>query len=224
MAEQFGLVFDMDGVLADTEALIARASIDMFRTLYGVELTAEDFRPYIGTGAVRYVEGPAEDAGITLRDLDEAIEVRHKNFVALLDAGECKPCPGALELVDAISAANGTWKLAIATSSPAKKAASTLECINAPIDKFDQIVNGDMVTHKKPHPEIYLKAADALGLPPARCIAVEDAITGVASAKAAGMQCLAVTNSFSRTELAQADVVVGSLEEVTLSRLREMVG
>ena len=74
MVEPFALIFDMDGVLADTEALIARASIEMYRELYGLELAPEDFRPYIGTGAVRYVEGPAEDAGITLRDLDEAIE------------------------------------------------------------------------------------------------------------------------------------------------------
>ncbi len=223
MPESFGLIFDMDGVLADTEALIARASIAMYKELYNVDLTPEDFRPYIGTGAVRYVEGPAEDAGITLRDLDEAIEKRHQNFVALLEAGECKPCPGALELVNAAADTNGEWKLAIATSSPAKKAATTLECIGAPLDKFDVIVNGDMVTHKKPHPEIYLRAADALSLPPARCIVVEDAISGVQSAKAAGMQCIAVTSSFSREELAQADIIVSSLEDVTVQMLRGMV-
>jgi len=210
MAEPFGLIFDMDGVLADTEALIARASIAMFRELYGLELEPEDFCPYIGTGAVRYVEGPAEDAGIQLRDLDEAIEKRHQNFGALLEAGECKPCPGALELVHAVAATNGAWKLAIATSSP--------------LDKFDVIVNGDMVTHKKPHPEIYLKTAEELGLPPARCIVVEDAVSGVQSAKAAGMQCIAVTSSFSKEDLAAADAIVASLEEVTVETLRGMVG
>lgn len=223
MAERFGLVFDMDGVLADTEALIARASIDMFKTLYGVELTAEDFRPYIGTGAVRYVVGPAEDAGITLRDLDEAVELRHNNFVALLEAGECRALPGAIELIDTVADTNGSWKLAIATSTPEKKAYITLDTVHVPIEKFHAIVNGDMVTHKKPHPEIYLKAADALGLAPARCIAVEDAVTGVASAKAAGMHCLAVTNSFSRAELAQADILVSSLEDVTVQMLRGMM-
>ena len=224
MAEPFALIFDMDGVLADTEALIARASIEMYRELYGLELTAADFRPYIGTGAVRYVEGPAEDAGITLRDLDEAIEKRHQNFVALLNAGECKPCPGALELVNAAAATDGEWILAIATSSPAKKAATTLECIGAPLDKFAVIVNGDMVTYKKPHPEIYLKTAEVLSLSPARCVVVEDAVTGVQSAKAAGMQCIAVTSSFGTGELAQADLIVASLEEVTVDTLRGMVG
>ena len=224
MSQPFGLVFDMDGVLADTESLIARASIDMFRTLYGVELTAEDFRPYIGTGAVRYVVGPAEDAGITIRNLEEAIELRHTNFVALLDAGECQACPGAIDLINTVAATNGEWKLAIATSTPEKKAYITLNNVGVPIEKFAAIINGDMVTHKKPHPEIYEAAAKALALPPARCIAVEDAVTGVASSKAAGMKCLAVTNSFGRQELAEADVIVDSLEEVTLEMLRGMVG
>ncbi|GMV94030.1 MAG: haloacid dehalogenase [Candidatus Hydrogenedentota bacterium] len=223
MGEQFGLVFDMDGVLADTEALIARASIDMFKTLYGVELTPEDFRPYIGTGAVRYVVGPAEDAGITLRDVDEAVELRHNNFVALLEAGECKALPGAIELIKTVADTNGTWKLAIATSTPEKKALITLETIHAPLDRFAAFINGDLVTHKKPDPEIYLKAADALNLPPSHCVAVEDAVTGVASAKTAGMKCLAVTNSFSREELAQADIIVSSLEDVTVQMLRGMV-
>lgn len=223
MAEQFGLVFDMDGVLADTEALIARASIDMFKTLYGVELTPEDFRPYIGTGAVRYVVGPAEDAGITLRDVDEAVELRHNNFVALLEAGECNALPGAIELINAVADTNGSWKLAIATSTPEKKALITLETIQAPLERFAAFINGDMVTHKKPDPEIYLKAADALNLPPSHCVAVEDAVTGVASAKTAGMKCLAVTNSFNREELAQADIIVSSLEDVTVQMLRGMV-
>lgn len=223
MAEQFGLVFDMDGVLADTEALIARASIDMFKELYGVELTPEDFRPYIGTGAVRYVVGPAEDAGIALRDVDEAVELRHNNFVALLEAGECKALPGAIELINTVADTNGAWKLAIATSTPEKKALITLETIQAPLERFTAFINGDMVTHKKPDPEIYLKAADALNLPPSHCVAVEDAVTGVASAKTAGMKCLAVTNSFSREELAQADIIVASLEDVTVQMLRAMV-
>ncbi len=222
MAEPFGLVFDMDGVLADTEALIARASIAMFKELYGVDLTPEDFRPFIGTGAARYVEGPAEKAGIAI-DIDEAIEVRHKNFVALLEAGECKACPGALELIDA-AAGNGAWKLAIATSSPAKKAAATLDCVGVPTAKFAAIITGDRVTHKKPHPEIYQVTATSLGIPPARCVVVEDAVTGVRSAKAAGMKCLAVTGSFTAEELAEADLIVPSLAEVTVETLRRMLG
>ncbi|MBX7259093.1 MAG: HAD-IA family hydrolase [Candidatus Hydrogenedentes bacterium] len=219
--KKYALIFDMDGVLADTEPLIARASIDMFRELYGVELTAEDFRPFIGTGAVRYVEGPAEKIGLKI-DLKRALEVRFRNFSALLDAGECRPCPGAIELVRA-AADSGEWNLAIATSSPTDKANVTLNAIQAPVDKFDVIITGDMVTHKKPHPEIYIAAQNAVGLPCSQCLVVEDAVTGVQSAKSANLRCLAVTSSFRASDLSLADCIVDSLEHVTLDTLRKVL-
>ncbi|GMU91813.1 MAG: hydrolase [Candidatus Hydrogenedentota bacterium] len=219
--EQYGLIFDMDGVLADTEPLIARASIDMFRDLYGVEMTAEDFRPFIGTGPYRYVQGPADKYGIKL-DMERALERRLANFQALLEAGECKACPGALDLIKAATD-SGEWLLAIATSSPRPKAIPTLEAAHIPIEMFSVIVTGDQVTHKKPHPEIYLKAHGEVGLPKDNCIVIEDAVAGVESAKAAGLKCIAVTGSFRRDELAEADLVVNSLEEVNLFTLRKLV-
>jgi len=217
----FGLLFDMDGVIVDTEALIARASIEMFRDLYGAELTPKDFRPFIGTGAVRYVEGPAEGLGLAI-DIDEAVRVRHENFVKLLDAGMCKPCAGVLELVHA-AADSPDWKVAIATSSPSDKAAATLKAAEIPVDRFDLIINGTMVTHKKPHPEIYQLTASRLELDPAACVVIEDAITGTEAAKRAGMKCVSVTSSFSAEELAQADMIVASLDEVNLDALRGLV-
>lgn len=220
--ERYGLIFDMDGVLADTESLIAHASIDMFRELYNRDLTAEDFRPFIGTGAVRYVEGPAEALGIAI-DLDRALEVRLENFKRLLDAGECHACPGAVELVEA-AAFSGDWKLAIATSSPRPKAMPTLEAAGIPVEMFSEIITGDMVTHKKPHPEIYEAAQKAIGFAKEHCVVVEDAVTGVTAAKAAGLKCIAVTNSFRRDELAEADIVVSSLEDVNLALLRRLIG
>jgi cytidine deaminase len=220
--EKYGLIFDMDGVLADTESLIARASVDMFRELYKVELTANDFRPFIGTGAARYVEGPAEALGIAI-DLDRALEVRLENFKKLLDAGECHACPGAVELVEA-AAGSGDWKLAIATSSPRPKAMPTLEAAGIPVEMFSEIITGDMITHKKPHPEIYEAAQKAVGFTKENCIVIEDAVTGVTSAKAAGLKCIAVTNSFRRDELADADVVIGSLEDLNLVLLRRLIG
>ncbi|NUM55431.1 MAG: HAD-IA family hydrolase [Candidatus Hydrogenedentes bacterium] len=220
--EKYGLIFDMDGVLADTEALIARASIEMFRELYDAELTADDFRPFIGTGAVRYVEGPAEALGIRI-ELERALEVRLNNFQKLLDAGECQACPGAVELVEA-AARSGEWKLAIATSSPRPKAMPTLEAAGIPVEMFSEIITGDMVTHKKPHPEIYEAAQRAVGFAKENCVVIEDAVTGVTSAKAAGLKCIAVTNSFRRDELAEADIVLGSLEDVNLGLLRRLVG
>ncbi|MBI4557980.1 MAG: HAD family phosphatase [Candidatus Hydrogenedentes bacterium] len=218
----YGLVFDVDGVLADTEALIARATIAMFRELYNVEMRPEDFRPYIGTGPYKYVEGPAAKYGVALRDVEEAIHQRQVHFVRLLHEGNSIAFPGVNELILA-AARDSNWKLAIATSSSREKSEVSLRAAEVPFEKFDAYISGDLVRNKKPHPEIYLKAAAAIHLSPTLCIAVEDAITGVASAKAAGMKCLAVTNTFRPDELQQADLIVSSLTQVGLSQLEDLI-
>lgn len=217
-----GLIFDMDGVLADTEAVIAEATIRMFRDLYGIEMTPRDFYPFIGTGAIRYVEGPAEHYGVAI-DIDKAVAVRHANFVALLESGIDISLPGVAQLLEAVSA-DPDWKLAIATSSPEAKARATLEAARIDLDRFDAYIHGDLVTRKKPDPEIYLTAAKALGLPPQCCIVVEDAVTGVTSGKAAGMKVIAVTNSFPAEQLAEANHIVASLEDVGLATLQQLLG
>jgi beta-phosphoglucomutase len=78
-------------------------------------------------------------------------------------------------------------------------------------DIFEAVVTGDDVSHSKPDPEIYLIAAQRLGVPPAECLAIEDAPAGVEAAKRAGMRCLAVTNSVARDQLDMADLIVDSL-------------
>lgn len=218
----YGLILDVDGVIADTEPVIAQATIDMFREFHGVELTPDDFRPFIGTGAVRYVEGPAGKLGISL-DLEAALARRTENFARLLGTAGDIACPGVHELVNAVNAADG-WTLAIATSSPGDKFRVTFGAAGMPLDAFAAIITGDMVTHKKPHPEIYLTAANALDLASAACVVVEDAVTGVESAKAAGMKCIAVTSSFDAQDLAKADLAVASLTEVDLEMLRSLAG
>ena len=79
-----------------------------------------------------------------------------------------------------------------------------------------------MVTKKKPDPQIYLKTAEAIGLQASACVVVEDAIKGVQAAKAAGMKCIAVTNSFDAEKLSEADLVVASLSEVNVSVLNNL--
>ena len=217
----YGLIFDVDGVLANTEALIARATIAMFRELYGVELKPEDFHPYVGTGAKRYTQGPAEERGIEI-NLEKALRKRHENFVALLQSGEDISFPGAAELIEAANN-HPEWRLAIATSSPSDKASATLAAAAIELAPFDAVITGDMVTHTKPDPEIYRTASSIMGLPPDHCVVIEDATAGVQAAKAAGMQCIAVTNTFSREQLADADQIVDSLTQVDLAMLLALV-
>jgi len=217
----YGLIFDVDGVLADSESIIAQATIKMFHDLYEVDLVPQDFHPYIGTGAVRYVQGPAEDHGVAI-DIKQAVAVRHENFVALLESGVDIALPGTHALMDAAADSPG-WRLGIATSSPHEKSRATLQAARVDLEKFDAYIHGDLITHKKPDPEIYLKAAETLGLCPASCVVVEDAVTGVASGKAAGMKVIAVTNSFATPLLAEADLIVDSLQGVSLDTLEGLL-
>lgn len=217
----FGLVFDVDGVLGDTEGLSVKATSRMYEELYGLTVEPEDFTPFIGTGAERYCIGPAEKYGVTI-DVDKAVEVRHGFFLELLESDPDISFPGIHPLIEAAAAAPD-WKLGIATSSPGNKSAQTLKSSRVNTDLFDAWIHGDMITHKKPHPEIYERAASELGLAPDVCVAVEDAILGVQSAKRAGMKVLAVTNSFPAADLAEADQIVDSLETVTLDSVRALL-
>lgn len=215
-----GLIFDVDGVLADTETLIAQATIKMFRELCNVNMQPEDFQPFVGTGAIRYVEGPAEKYGIAI-NTERAVALREENIIALLNSGVSIGFPGVNELVMA-AADDPEWVLGIATSSSRENSQATLRAADVPIGLFKAYVTGDKVTHRKPHPEIYRTAAEALELPPSSCVAVEDAPAGVASAKAAGMKCVAVTNSVPGEALGEADLIVDSLVEVTLAGLQDL--
>jgi beta-phosphoglucomutase len=211
------LIFDVDGVVADTEALNARASVMMFRELYGTEVQPEDFRPFVGTGDERYVEGVAEQYGVQINTA-AAVERRKDNFFRLLRDAPLPAMPGVLALVQAARRASDV-KIAIATSGNKDKQFPVIEGTGLKLEWFDAVISGDDVTRKKPDPQIYLVTAARLGVDPAHCIVFEDAPAGVRAAKAAGMKCMAVTSSVGREELSEADVVVDSLAEVDLSGL-----
>jgi mannitol-1-/sugar-/sorbitol-6-/2-deoxyglucose-6-phosphatase len=82
------------------------------------------------------------------------------------------------------------------------------------IDRFDVVVSAEDEEHGKPHPAVYLSAARALAVPPERCVAVEDSLNGVRSAKAAGMRCIAVPAEEQVARFAEADLVLGSIAEL----------
>jgi HAD superfamily hydrolase (TIGR01509 family) len=217
----YAALFDMDGVLADTEGLICEATIRMFGDLHGVRMKESDFLPYVGTGAIRYVEGPAADYGISI-DTEAAIARRHENFVTLLASGRDIAFPGARELLCAVRD-DARWKMALATSTPIDTAQSTLRAARIDLNWFDAVMHGGLVTRKKPDPEIFFSAASACGIAPAQCVVIEDSVTGVAAGKAAGMKVLAVTNTFTQAQLDGADEFVTSLEGITPARLERLL-
>lgn len=194
------MIFDLDGVLAVSEPLLAEAATALFAEK-GFALTAEDFRPFIGMGEDRYLGGAAESKRIPL-DL-ERDKARLYEIYDDVIRGRLEPLPGAVETVHR-SLERGL-AVAVASGADRIKVVANLREIGLPEALFGAVVDGNQVARKKPAPDIFLLAAQRLGLPPEACLVVEDAISGVAAAKAAGMRCLAITSTFSRSELGGAD-------------------
>lgn len=218
---RWAIIFDVDGVVADTETLNAQASVMMFRELYDTEVQPEEFRPFVGTGDERYVEGVAEKYGVEI-NTERAVERRRQNFFKLQERRPLPAMSGVLSIVESARVAADV-KLAIATSGNRDKQFPVIEGAGLVLDWFDVVVTGDDVTRKKPDPQIYQITAERLGLAPEQCVVLEDAPAGVVSAKAAGAICIAVTSSVDADALPEADLVVDSLSEVSVAQMRRMV-
>ena len=203
-----GVIFDMDGVLVDSEPFVSRAAIKMFSEL-GYAVKPEDFFPFVGAGEDRYIGGVAQKYGIEL-NLPQAKERTYAIYGKIVE-GCLKPLKGVCQFIDKARAKG--LKLAIASSADAVKVNINLKELKFPPAAFDAVVCGNDVEKKKPNPKIFLLAAERLGLLPQECLVVEDSVNGVKAAKAAGCRCLAVTTSFSREELTGADWISPTLAE-----------
>ena len=205
------VLFDMDGVLVDTERQICQAAIEMFKEL-GYRVQPADFLPFVGTGENRYIGGVAEKYGIPL-DI-EAAKFRTYTIYGEIVHGQLEPLAGVHDFISQCRVKG--IKTAIATSADLMKMEINLREIGLPVETFDATVNGLEVERKKPSPDIYLKAAQKIGIEPSHCLVVEDAINGVQAAKAANMYCLALTTSFKAAQLKQADWICRDLSEALL--------
>jgi beta-phosphoglucomutase len=204
-----GVLFDMDGVLVDSEAFICKAAVEMFREK-GLIVKEVDFQPFVGMGENRYIGGVAEKYHLTI-DIAEA-KARTYQIYEVLAKGMLHPLPGAIEFYT--NCLNRDLKLALATSTDKVKMDINLIAIGLSAGSFHSTVNGLEVERKKPFPDIYLKAAFNLDLKPEECLVVEDAVVGVKAAHEAGCRCLAVTTTFKRDELTEADWICDSLLNV----------
>jgi len=215
-----GLIFDVDGVIADSERINAEASIQVFEDLFGLTVTREDFEAGLGRGAAAYVRAAANAHGVELTDeqVTAASTARQETFLRLLQENPLPPFPGVMELMSA-ALADPDFRAAIATSSVREKSEAVLKSARIPYQQVETITGSD-VTHKKPNPELFLTAAARIGIASEHCVVIEDAPDGVAAAKAAGCRCIAVTNSAPAEKLSQADRIVNSLEEVDLDACR----
>lgn len=214
------VLFDMDGVLCDSEPMLARAACRLFAERYGVEVQPRDFAPFVGTGEKRYLGGVAEQYGIARRFSDDKDRL-YAMYLEMIP-GRLQPTPGAREFV--FGCRRRGLKTAVATSADRVKLEGALAAVDLPPRDFDAVVTGSDITHAKPDPEIFLTASAKLGLAPAACLVVEDSPHGIAAARAAGCACLALATTFSAGEMARGrpDWIAASLAEAR--EIRELLG
>src|SRR5215212_5037331 len=147
-----GVIFDMDGVLVDSEPFICEAAMRMFEQTYGQVVRREDFSPFVGAGEDRFIGGVAEKYHLTLsmpRD-------KFRTYEIYLDIirGRLDPLPGAVEFVRSVRSRG--LRSAVATSADRVKMEGNLREIGLAVADFDAVVTGDDVARKKPDPEIFL--------------------------------------------------------------------
>ena len=205
------VVFDLDGVLIDSEPLYERAMRDYAAGL-GRDDAGELYAVTLGRREVDFLP----DVAASLRRDVEDVRLGLEQATLPLTA-ELQPMPFAVGAMSALHA-DGR-RLAVATSSTAPFARAALERLGIG-GLVRALATGDEVARGKPDPEIYLLAAERLGVEPADCIAVEDTPAGVAAAQGAGMTCVAIPHALSPAAgLGGADAIVGDLGEA-LAELR----
>ena len=207
-----GIIFDMDGVLCESEPFIAEAAGRMFAERHGLAVKPEDFRPFIGMGEDRFLGGVAEKYGAAL-DMPADKDRTYAIYLEII-RGRLQALPGAAEFI--ADCRRRGLKLAIATSADRVKLDGNLREIGLSTDMFNACVTGNEVRRKKPSPDIFLTAARKAQMAPTATLVIEDAPNGIQAAKAAGMLALGITSSFSVAALkaAGADWIAPDLEHV----------
>ena len=207
-----GVVFDFDGVIADTERLHLAAYQQVFaRRGWHLDETSY-FERYLGVSDAILIRMFARDRGLSLSEHDERTFMQEKMhaYLEVLREGNCL-YPGAVEC---IRDAARQYPLAIASGSLRAEILHILDG-NGLTDAFQAIVSAENVTRSKPAPDPYLAAARSLDLAADACLAIEDSSRGVESARAAGMRTIGVTTSSTAEQLAAADLVLARIAEIT---------
>ncbi|XP_076913593.1 protein SUPPRESSOR OF QUENCHING 1, chloroplastic-like [Bidens hawaiensis] len=196
------VLFDMDGVLCNSEEASRLAGVDVFAEM-GVQVTVEDFVPFMGTGEANFLGGVAKVKGVA----DFNPEAAKKRFFEIYLDKYAKPnsgigFPGALELITECKKSG--LKVAVASSADRIKVDANLAAAGLPLSMFDTIVSADAFENLKPAPDIFIAASKILNVPPSECLVIEDALAGVQAAQAAQMRCIAVTTTLSEDTLNEA--------------------
>ncbi len=189
------VIFDMDGVLVNSESAFRRACSEALEH-WNVKAEYHEFQPFTGMGDVKYIGGVSEKHGVPY--VTEMTDISYKLYADYAPT-LLKVFPWSKNIL--LKLHSEGVKIAVASSAGAYKVSVNLNCIGVDTSIFSAIVTGSDVSELKPAPDVFLAAARMAGEPPENCLVLEDALSGIQAAKAAGMQVATVSTSFTADEL-----------------------
>ena len=208
------IVFDFDGLILDTEEPVYRSWLEVYEA-HGEDLPFERWVQIVGSTTAGFHPQHHLEERLGRSLPKEVLDRRIGRRTEMILANTV--LPGVVQRIDEAKAMG--LKLGVASSSTADWVRGHLVRLGI-FDRFDCVRCRDDVANAKPDPDLYIAVLECLGVPASEAIAIEDSPNGVLAAKRAGMRCVAIPNSITaRLDLGQADVVLGSLAEVTLPEL-----
>ena len=204
------VIFDMDGVLVDSEFLHTKAEKKTLAP-YGIELSIEEINNYMGMGVKMMLKSLIEKYQLPITG--ETLFRIHEENLSDLFQEELEIMPGAIKIINHLK--NRKIKLALASSSSPALIDLVLKIIHLE-SAFDVVISGEEVANGKPFPDIFRKTAELLNVQPNRCVVIEDSKNGVAAAKSAGMICIGFRSPNSRNQdISRSDYIVDDLIKIS---------
>lgn len=215
---RLAVIFDMDGVLIDSYMAHFAGWSQMYEEL-GVPYSEGEFAADFGRTSRDILHRRFGDtlADGRIRELDQRKEALFRDSLR----ANFTPMDGALRLIDSLTADG--FLLAVGSSAPPENIDLCLEMLGRRA-AFGAVVTGLDVTRGKPDPQVFLTAAERLGVSPQSCAVIEDAVHGIEAANRAGMASIALTGTANHGQLSNAQLIVDNLSELTPERIRDLVG
>lgn len=214
------VIFDMDGVIIDSEPIHFYVDKLVLRNVVGMEVTHEFLEKFVGMTNPEMWQVIIQEHRLS-QTVDELIEHQLSSKLKILNEATIKPIKGIPELIQSLT--DHHIRLGIASSSPRRFIEAVL-CKFDLQEAFPVVVSGEEVENGKPAPDVYIEASRMLGVPREECIVIEDSRNGVLAAKQAGMRCVGYQNLNSgNQDLSLSDHIVRSIPDVTIDLLTNIL-
>ena len=217
----FGAIFDMDGVLVDSNALHLRAFQALGRRL-GVDFTEQFLQQTVGMHNNQILPlwlGSHLGAALNAARIEELAQEKESLYRGYA-AQELTAVEGVLDFIKVLE--ENHIPLAVGSSGPRENVELALGRLGLK-HRMSAVVTGSDIKHGKSNPEVFLKAAAGLNIAPERCIVFEDAVVGVQAALSAGCRAVAITTSNSRAALSKAHIIIDRFDELTIEALHQIL-